>query len=187
MTTATPAPPKPTDYPARGAPPSDEERARRAAVRETQEETGLVIDAADLETLSCWTPPPGIALRIRTWFFAARAPVGELTLSANEAVASVWQRPADALARHARGELTLYPPTWVTLHSMADQSPVDAVLAEIRLGGVQRFDTVSGRTDSGPMLLWQDDAQYDPDAATDAPARHRIEIGRLPWVYTCTR
>ena len=48
---------------------AEEDTARRAAVRETVEEVGLVVDAADLVTLSCWDPPPGLKVRIRTWFF----------------------------------------------------------------------------------------------------------------------
>jgi hypothetical protein len=34
------------------------------------------------------------------------------------------------------------------------------------------------------MLLWQDDAEYEPDAAAPASdTRHRLEIGALPWRY----
>ena len=34
------------------------------------------------------------------------------------------------------------------------------------------------------MLLWQADAAYEGDADTDAAgARHRLEIGALPWRY----
>src|SRR6478735_7968095 len=64
---------------------TEEQVARRAGVRETWEETGLTLDEGGLVTLSCWDPPPGLPLRIRTWFFAAPAPVGELALSADEA------------------------------------------------------------------------------------------------------
>src|SRR5688572_3122639 len=83
----------------------EEADSRRAAVRETREETGLEIAESDLVTLSCWDPPPGLPLRIRTWFFLGEAPAGDLTLEPGEAVAAEWIRPAEALARHARGEL----------------------------------------------------------------------------------
>src|SRR6478735_3825846 len=52
----------------------EEADATRAAVRETREETGLEVAASDLVTLSVWDPPPGIPLRIRTWFFLVPAP-----------------------------------------------------------------------------------------------------------------
>jgi 8-oxo-dGTP pyrophosphatase MutT (NUDIX family) len=163
----------------------EESSARRAAVRETAEETGLVLDPADLVTLSCWDPPPGIALRIRTWFFVAAAPDGVLRLQPAEAVAAEWARPADLLARHGRGELTLYPPTWVTLHGLMAHPDAASAFGASRLAGVERFETVARRGAEGPILLWRGDAEYDADAAAAASgSRHRLEIGALPWRYT---
>lgn len=163
---------------------AEEDAARRAAVRETWEETGLVVKTGALLTVSCWDPPPGLPLRIRTWFFAVRAPEGELALSQDEAVSAEWVEPAAALERHARDELTLYPPTWVTLHSLAGQPDVEALLGALRLSGFRRFETVARRADAGPMLLWQEDAEYDGGPGATASARHRLELGALPWVYT---
>ena len=163
----------------------EETSARRAGVRETHEETGLVVDGDALVTLSCWDPPPGIALRIRTWFFVAPAPAGQMRLQAAEAIAAEWARPADVLARHGRGERTLYPPTWVTLHHLSVHADVRSVLAASRLGGVQRFETVARRGAEGPLLLWAGDAEYESDASAEASAaRHRLEIGVLPWRYS---
>ncbi|NLP83844.1 NUDIX hydrolase [Microbacterium sp. CFH 90308] len=168
----------------RDAGEAEEDAARRAGVRETFEETGLVLDPATLVTLSCWDPPPRMPLRIRTWFFVAPAPGGPLALSADEAVAAEWIRPAEAIARHGRGELTLYPPTWVTLFELSVHSDAASLADAVRLAGVQRFETVARRGGEGPMLLWQDDAEYDPDAVAEASGgRHRLEIGALPWRY----
>ena len=93
-------------------------------------------------------------------------------------------RPADALARLGGGELTLYPPTWVTLHRLSAHPDAGSIVETARLAGVQRFETVARRGGDGPVLLWQGDAEYDPDAAAEASARHRLEIGALPWRYT---
>jgi 8-oxo-dGTP pyrophosphatase MutT (NUDIX family) len=162
--------------------------AVRAGVRETREETGLSLDAASLVGLSLWDPPPGLALRIRTWFFLAGDPGGDMSLAPDEVVRAEWVRPRDMLARHGRGEVTLYPPTWVTLHSLADQPDVEAILGFARIGGVRRFETVARRGGEGPILLWQGDAAYDDAAATDdsdgLASRHRLEIAALPWIYT---
>jgi len=164
---------------------AEEDVARRAGVRETREETGLVIDADAFETLSVWDPPPGLALRIRTWFFIAPAPDGELALSPDEAVAAEWARPADLLARHGRGELTLYPPTWVTLHALTAHPDAASARGAARLAGVQRFETVARRGAEGPLLLWHGDEDWDPDAEASG-SRHRLEIGSLPWRYSRT-
>ncbi|KJL44098.1 MULTISPECIES: NUDIX domain-containing protein [Microbacterium] len=161
--------------------------ARRAGVRETHEETGLALDADALVTLSCWDPPPGLALRIRTWFFVAPAAAGALALSADEAVAAEWLRPADALARHGRGGFTLYPPTWVTLHGLAEHADLDSAVGAARLGGVERFETVARRGGDGPVLMWQGDDEWEADAEGAASgSRHRLEIGALPWRYERT-
>jgi 8-oxo-dGTP pyrophosphatase MutT (NUDIX family) len=164
---------------------AEEAVARRAGVRETREETGLVIDPGTVETLSVWDPPPGIALRIRTWFFVAPAPGGELALSADEAVAAQWVRPAELLERHGRGEVTLYPPTWVTLHALSVHPDTASAWAAARLAGVQRFETVARRGAEGPLLLWNGDEDWDPDASAPG-SRHRLEIGALPWRYSRT-
>jgi 8-oxo-dGTP pyrophosphatase MutT (NUDIX family) len=156
--------------------------ARRAAARETHEETGLVVDAATLVPLSCWDPPPGLPLRIRTWFFLAADPGGAHALAPDEVVAAEWVRPLDMLARHGRGEVTLYPPTWVTLQELGDQPTATALLSAVRLRGLERFETVARRGDEGPMMLWQGDAEY-ADAGLGGASRHRLEIGGLPWIY----
>lgn len=163
----------------------EEADARRAAVRETREETGLEVPASDLVTLSLWDPPPGIALRIRTWFFLVPAPEGELRLQPDEAITAEWLRPADALRRHARGRFTLYPPTWVTLHGLTAASDVDAALSEARLAGRRVFATQMRRGPAGPVFYWREDAEYDGDRADAASGpRHRLEVGVSPWVYT---
>jgi 8-oxo-dGTP pyrophosphatase MutT (NUDIX family) len=169
----------------------EEQVARRAGVRETFEETGLRLDPAGLTTLSCWDPPPGLALRIRTWFFLAPAPAGELALSPDEAVAAEWVSPAELLARHGRGEATLYPPTWVTLDGLRAHADAASAQEAARVGGVARFETVARRGGEGPVLLWHGDEEYEADAGAPAsvdhpPARHRLEIGALPWRYQRT-
>ncbi|GAA2004523.1 NUDIX domain-containing protein [Microbacterium ulmi] len=162
----------------------EEASARRAGTRETWEEVGLHLDPGVLLAVSRWDPPPGIALRIRTWFFAVHSPDGALALSADEAVSAEWVRPDDVLERHGRGELTLYPPTWVTLHGLSGQGDVGALLDVLRLRGVEHFETVARSAADGPLFLWHGDAEYDQDTQAPASARHRLEAGALPWRYT---
>jgi 8-oxo-dGTP pyrophosphatase MutT (NUDIX family) len=176
--------------PADGDPTDEPTAARLAGVRETWEETGLRVDAASLVPLSCWDPPPGLPLRIRTWFFLVTDPGGEQSLAPDEVIAAEWVRPAEMLARHGRGEVTLYPPTWVTLHELAGQSDAHALLGAARLVGVRRYETVARRDQDGPMLLWHGDAEYDEvedrAEAQDAASRHRLALATLPWIYTRT-
>ncbi|NYF15911.1 8-oxo-dGTP pyrophosphatase MutT (NUDIX family) [Microbacterium sp. AK009] len=165
----------------------EEAAARRAAARETREEVGLVLDGEALTTLSRWDPPPGLALRIRTWFFVAglrgdlAAETDGLALADGEVVRAQWLAPGAALAAHGRGDLVLYPPTWVTLHDLVDATSVDETLRRTRMARVRRFDTVARTGPDGPILLWAEDAEFD--APGPGIARHRLEIGRLPWRY----
>jgi 8-oxo-dGTP pyrophosphatase MutT (NUDIX family) len=163
----------------------EEADGRRAAVRETREETGLDVDESGLVTLSVWDPPPGIPLRIRTWFFLIEAPGGELGLQPDEAVTAEWLTPADALQRHARGEFTLYPPTWVTLHGLQDAADVAGALATARVNGIRIFETQVRRGPDGPVFYWREDAEYEGDRADAASGpRHRLEVAHNPWIYT---
>jgi 8-oxo-dGTP pyrophosphatase MutT (NUDIX family) len=163
-----------------GAPEADV--ARVAGVRETAEETSLAVDPAELVMLSRWAPPPEAPVRIRTWFLLGRAPGPSPVLQPAEAVSYRWGRPADLLAAHGRGELLLYPPTWVTLHGLTEPSDVDGLLAQARRAGVREFASRTRRGDDGPVLLWPDDAEYDAETVSGGP-RHRLEVGRLPWTY----
>ncbi|MDN3443469.1 NUDIX domain-containing protein [Microbacterium sp. APC 3901] len=143
-----------------GADESDD--ARRAAVRETAEEVGLII--SDPVLLSRWQPPIEVPVRIRTWFFLASAPEGEARFSVDEVVDAMWLRPAEALARHAAGEWTLFPPTWVTLHQLSRFASVDAALASA--GVARHFSTRVVESPQGRDFEW--------DGV-------RLRTGALPW------
>lgn len=168
--------------------PSELDVARRAGVREVWEETGLVTDETGYATLSCWIPPAIVThRRIRTWFFVALAPEGELSLSPDEAVAARWIRPADALALHANNGLSLFPPTWVTLEGLVGFVDAAAMVAATREAAPREF--MSRSLASRKALLWEGDAAYEtaldesplPDEETTD--RHRLDMSRLPWVY----
>lgn len=140
----------------------EEDDARRAGIRETFEEVGLVV--GDLIVLSRWQPPVEAPVRIRTWFFLAEAPRAALALSEGEVVDAAWVTPADALERHARGEWTLFPPTWITLHQLTDAASVASALASA--GIARRFSTRVLESDQGTAFVWDD---------------LRLETGSLPW------
>ncbi|WP_168626548.1 NUDIX domain-containing protein [Cryobacterium sp. BB307] len=163
---------------------SDEAAARVAAVREVEEETGLVVSASDLVTVSRWTPPSGIPKRMQTWFFYAPAASGRVSLHPDEAVAFQWIRPLDALERHAAGALKLFPPTWVTLHDLLGDATVADALARGRAADLAEFVTRF----AGKTVLWHPDVAYDDDSLLDAEGpRHRLETGAMPWLYSRTR
>lgn len=163
--------------------PADEDAAaRRAAARETFEETALAVSPQSLVRVSRWHPPREAPKRFRTWFYAAAAPATELVLAPGEVVASRWVSPRTALDLHSRIELSLYPPTWVTLHDLQNDGSTDAALARLATETPRDY---TGRF--GPhqrILFWSEDVAHGDDALQHAEgARHRLDMTSRPWVY----
>lgn len=87
-----------------------------------------------------WITPEVSERRYDTWFFAAAMPEGQVAdagLSTTEeghteADSAAWQRPAAALEAARRGEMTLLPPTAVTLAELAACASVEEALGQRR-------------------------------------------------------
>jgi 8-oxo-dGTP pyrophosphatase MutT (NUDIX family) len=160
------------------------EAARRAAVRETEEEAGLHLDAAALVPLSHWIPPAQAPRRYATWFFLAPAPLADLvTIDGGEIHEHGWLRPADALAQHASGHIELAPPTWVTLQSLSGAASVADALAEAGARDPLRYATHMAVSDGGPVALWDGDAGYSDGDVSRPGARHRLWMRPGGWRY----
>ncbi|MYA67115.1 MAG: NUDIX hydrolase [Gammaproteobacteria bacterium] len=90
--------------------------ARKAAIRETREETGLEIDADQLIHVGHWTTPPGLPRRFSTWFFVC--PVSRqarVKIDQDEITDYRWLSPRQALQDAREEKLVLPRPTRVTL------------------------------------------------------------------------
>jgi 8-oxo-dGTP pyrophosphatase MutT (NUDIX family) len=164
--------------------PDDEElAARNAAIREAAEEAGLVVDPDRLVALSHWTPPLVEIKRYATWFFLAEASGELVEIDGGEIVEHEWVRPADALARHAAGEVALLPPTWITLHVVAGHPDVASALAAAAAAEPEVFVTRFGQLDGRAVGMWHGDAGYEAGDPSLAGPRHRLDIAELPWRY----
>ena len=157
--------------------------ARRAAVREALEETGLTIAEEALVAFSHWTPPDVAIKRFLTWFFVACAPEGDVAIDLGEIHEQAWMRPADAMRRRNALEIELLPPTWVTLERLASYRDVAGALADSRGRTPERFATRIASTPGGSMTLWEGDAGYETGDAELPGARHRLWMLRSGWRY----
>jgi 8-oxo-dGTP pyrophosphatase MutT (NUDIX family) len=114
---------------------SDEEAAHRAcAARELAEEAGIELGAdAELVPWSRWiTPEPG-KVRFDTRFYVALAPAHASPEPDDSEITEVaWISPADALERHAAGELKLVFPTIRNLEALTEHASAEEVLAAAR-------------------------------------------------------
>ena len=165
---------------------TEEEAARRAAVREAHEEAGLDCELSSLVSFSHWVPPGVAPKRFSTWFFVAPAPAGTVTIDHGEIHDSAWMRPTDALARRDALEIELAPPTWMTLRYLAQFGDVAALLTDARERPPTFYETRVAQGADGMIAMWEGDAGYtsgDPDVPG---ARHRLRIGAGPWLLEKT-
>lgn len=169
--------------------PDEIAAARRAAVREADEEAGLRLEPDGLAILSWWLPPAEAARRFATWFFVAAASEGDIVVDQREVHEHVWVTPAEALARRDRGEVALAPPTWMTLHWLADRTDVATALADAAAGPLERFVTRIVVGDAGELVatLWDGDEAY-LDGQLDRPGpRWRLVVQDGAWRLESTR
>ena len=128
-------------------------------------EHGLALAVDRLVWVSHWITPKGeAARRFDTRFFVAACPPGQRSHhDDSETVASMWVRPADALAAFERGELQLMPPTVANLEFLSAHHTVDDAIAAARTIGVPpailpKVSVVDGRFMGVAM---PDDPDYD--------------------------
>lgn len=166
--------------------PEDEEAAaRRGAVREALEEASLVLDPVDLVLLSRWCPPPEAPKRFNTWFFVGLAPeVHDVLVDGGEIDDHRWIRPTEAIRLREAGEITIIPPTWLTLHQLSGYAnaveAVEAVGRSVpRLWVTRRVKAPDGT----PCTVWEPDAAHrSGDLSTPGP-RNRLIMADSGWRY----
>jgi 8-oxo-dGTP pyrophosphatase MutT (NUDIX family) len=152
------------------------ERARRiAAARETWEETGILLGAADagardrsfraaleaadglldlrsIVPFGHWITPIAEARRFDTHFYLAAAPVGQFaTADGGETVDSEWIAPADAVRLAA--ERTILFPTLMNLGRLAEKTSVADALASARAHPVVAVQPVITLLDDGTRVI----------------------------------
>ena len=152
------------------------QRARTAAVREAEEEAALNLDPSDLVWFSHWTPPAVEIRRFSTWFFAAPAPSGDVTIDDGEITDSQWIRPVDALEQQRGGDIELVPPTFVTLHYLSAYESVPSALAGLSVPEPRHYVTKITGSDEGMVVMWEGDAGYEVGDASVEGARHRLTV-----------
>jgi len=179
----------PGDYPGgvvRDDPTTLEAAARAAAVREAAEEAGLAVDPSTLVWFAHWTPPTISPKRFATWFFAARAPEGEVTIDGGEIHDHAWWAPTEAMRLRNALEIELSPPTWITLEHLRGYSSVDAALEDLSARPPQYFATRFASVEGGAVALYDGDAGYDDEDPERPGARHRLWMVGADWRYERT-
>lgn len=158
--------------------------ARRAAVREAREETGLAPHADSLLPFAHWTTPDILPKRFATWFFLAPLEQADrVVIDNSEIVDYRWYTPAGALAAHAGGDIELPAPTFVTLLRFSRFKALDALCEDLRATVVERFVPRVVKLADGRATLYAEDAGYHA-LDMDAPGpRHRLVMRGRHFEY----
>ena len=141
--------------------PACQTTARRAAVRELAEETGLTVATEAVVPLSRWTAPVEMPRRFDTWFFLAASPGMPVRIDQGEIHDHCWLAPHEALARHRTGRMPFFPPTWVTLHHLASFASRDAALSSAVPSPAYHFAPKVVPRGKDTCFLYSGDQAYD--------------------------
>jgi 8-oxo-dGTP pyrophosphatase MutT (NUDIX family) len=164
--------------------PGDDDQAcaRRAAAREALEECGLPVDPDALVPFSHWVPPARSPRRYATWFFVARASAGDVIVDGGEIHEHEWLPASEVLARRDRGEVDLAPPTWITLHDLAQHGDVDGALRHAAARDpLPHYETRWAEVPGGAVAMWHGDGGYAAGDPEQGGQRHRLWMLESGW------
>ncbi len=162
--------------------------ARRAAVRETLEETGLQLKEEEFIWFAHWTPPASTPKRYATWFFIARLDDDdEIQVDGEEILKHQWITPGLAHSLHSDSKIDLAPPTWITLYQLACYENLDALLTFLDAEPEKYYETRIVQNAAGERIaMWHGDSGYDSgDADLEGP-RHRLLLRGDGFVFENT-
>ncbi len=159
--------------------------ARRAAVREAREETGMDIENCRLQFFAHWTTPEGEVKRYATWFFVAALSIGniDVVVDGSEIVEHRWLSPGQAIALHRSRELDMMPPTFVTLTELVRCGSIAEV--EAMYGAKPVIDILPKFVpgENGVMALYPQDGGYESGRSSAGGKRHRCYRAADGWHY----
>lgn len=107
-----------------------ERLAAKESFPELLAEHGIALDLAGLVPFARWVTPVSETRRFDTRFYLARAPEDQTAIhDAHETTSAFWAPPSAVLARFARGECAVFPPTHRSLEILEGASSVEGALA----------------------------------------------------------
>jgi 8-oxo-dGTP pyrophosphatase MutT (NUDIX family) len=161
-----------------------EDSARRAAVRETQEEAGLELSDSSLMPISRWITPEIAPKRFDTWFFLSSVAQDEtVCVDGAEISDHRWLTPPSALDAHHRGEIRLAPPTFVTVSWLAPYGETADALQSLEREPLLTFRPRICGVPDGACMLYPGDAGYEDGVHERPGPRHRLWTLPAGWRY----
>jgi 8-oxo-dGTP pyrophosphatase MutT (NUDIX family) len=161
--------------------------SRRAAVRETLEEAALEIAEEALHYYFHWTAPENTPKRFATWFYLAQVPAdAPIEVDGSEIDHHQWLAPKQALQAMARQEMSMLPPTYVTLIELARCATAAEALAFSQSRPAPEFLPQLTLLDDVVCMLYPGDAGYESRDNQCPGKRHRLLMDGGRWRYLNT-
>jgi len=124
--------------------------------RDWLDDEGLVLDLGALAMWSWWVTPKGRRKRFDTRFLVAHLPEGQDARHDDVETTSLrWIRPSEALAAHARGEVSMMFPTRCNLETLDTYPSAHAAVEAARCYRVDRRRIEPTLVDVGGRLVVQ--------------------------------
>ena len=151
--------------------------ARQAAVRESNEEANISLSSDEFHWFAHWTPPASTPVRYATWFFLANVPEGleQVKVDGGEITDHAWISPRVAMERHAKEEIDLAPPTWVTLYHLSKFNSAKDIIDHFADRQPRYYETHLGKQADGTRVaMWSGDSGYEEYLADSNGDTHRL-------------
>ena len=161
------------------------EAAKRAGVREVEEECGVLLAEEELAHFCNWTTPEGPGRRFATWFFATQAQLSstDIIIDEGEIHEFQWLRPQQALDLHQRGKLNMMPPTYLSLCLIGHYQTATEAVEGLRQRAVYEVTPRLCRVQGEMVCLYPGDAGYTQSDGTVLGARHRTIFAEKGTTY----
>ncbi len=165
----------------------DEQAARLAAVRESEEEASITLAPEDLQMISHWTTPAHFGKpRFATWFYLVGVDSSRVRVDGYEIDHHIWVPPAEALEHHVSGEVELLPPTLVTLTELSHFQTLAEARGYYARREVPWVEPLLTDDNGKVCMLYCGDAGYETADPGLPGARNRCYLEGSYWRYEST-
>jgi 8-oxo-dGTP pyrophosphatase MutT (NUDIX family) len=161
----------------------DLQTARRCAVRETAEESGLELKAEDLIHMFRWVSPKQVPRRFDTWFFLTIGRYTDVRVDGDEIIGHTWSPIEQALRDHHGDIRRLTPPVFVLLSRLAALNGRITDRQVLRSTPVTYFKGRLVDLPDGLCTLYEEDEAFRHGDLNRPGPRHRLLMHDMEWTY----
>lgn len=158
--------------------------AKQAACREALEEASVNPPISSLTLCSNWITPPTMSKRFNAFFFIAEYKSRYVKVDQGEIRDYRWISPKMALQKQEHKELTLPPPTYVTLLQLSKHSTINSAIHDLTTPPTTYRPKLI-TTNKGFHSVYEEDSGYQKEELKLTPPVHRLVVDDGKFEYHC--